>query len=120
MLAREVGRIKRHERIRVRVFGTAERPRLVVHRSLGNIYAQVIDDMSSKTLFSFSSVDKSFKTHCKNLKGKVSVAEKLGEFFGPRLKEKGIQKVAFDRGGYLYHGRIKALADALRKTGIQF
>ena len=74
--------------------------------------------MSSKTVFSFSSLDKSFKQKAKG--NKVNIAQKLGEFYGPKLKEKGVQKVAFDRGGYRYHGRVKALADALRKSGIEF
>jgi large subunit ribosomal protein L18 len=120
MLAKQIGRVKRHERIRKKIFGTAERPRLSVRRSLKNLYAQVIDDVASKTLFSFSTADKAFQKEVKSSKGKISKAEKLGEFYGPRLKEKGIKKIAFDRGGYLYHGRVKALADSLRKTGIQF
>lgn len=119
MLKKELGRIKRHGKIRKRIFGTVERPRLTVHRSLKNIYVQVVDDMESKTLLSFSTADKDFLTQ-KPKQGKVSAAEKLGEFFGQRLKEKGIHKIAFDRGGYLYHGRIKALADSLRKAGIEF
>ena len=101
------------------MFGTAERPRLAVHRSAKNIYVQVIDDVSSKTLISFSTLDKDFaKTAPK--KGKVQKSEKLGQFFAQRLKDKGIKKIAFDRGGYLYHGRVKALAESLRQAGIEF
>ncbi len=116
---KEKGRLKRHGRIRKRLFGTPERPRMVVHRSARNLFVQVVDDTSSRTLFSFSTQDKSF-LKVKPQNGKVTAAEKLGEFFAPKLKEKGIQKVAFDRGGYLYHGRIRALADSLRKGGIEF
>lgn len=119
MLYKEIGRIKRHIRIRKRLLGTPQRPRLAVHRSAKNIYVQVIDDTKAHTLYSFSTADKKFSEVAPK-KGKVAKAEKLGEFFAKDLKEKGIQKVAFDRGGYLYHGRIKALADSLRKNGIDF
>ncbi len=119
MLKKESGRIKRHQSIRKKIFGTSERPRLAIHRSLKNLYAQVIDDMVSRTLFSFSTADKAF-VQAKPSKGKVSAAVKLGEFYAPQLIQKGIRKVAFDRGGCLYHGRIKALADSLRKGGVEF
>ena len=119
MLDKELGRLKRHGRIRKKLFGTSERPRLVVHRSLKNLYVQVIDDMQSKTLYAFSSLNKDFAKEG-SAKGNVKTAEKLGNFFASRLKEKGIRKVAFDRGGYQYHGRIKALADSLRQGGIEF
>jgi len=118
MNKKELGRIKRHKNLRKKVVGTSERPRLAVHRSLKNIYVQVIDDMSSKTLFSFSTADKPFAAK-KPKNGKVSAATSLGEFYAKTLQEKGIKKVSFDRGGCLYHGRIKALAEALRKGGIQ-
>lgn len=99
--------------------GTAEKPRLVVHRSLKNMHAQVIDDTQAKTLSSLSTLDKEIK---KNLKtaGNVKAAAVLGEAFAARLKEKGITSIVFDRAGYLYHGRIKAFADGLRKGGLQF
>ena len=119
MNKREAGRAKRHGRIRKKMFGTIERPRLAVRRSFKNVYAQGIDDMNSKTLVSFSTRDKQVSGQLPP-KGKVSKAEKLGEFYAKVLKEKGITKIAFDRGGYLYHGRVKALADGLRKGGIQF
>ena len=119
MLAKETGRIKRHRRIRKKLLGTPERPRLTVHRSAKNIYVQIVDDTKAHTLYSFSTTDKNFSTAAPK-KGKVAKAEKLGEFFAKNLKEKGIQKVAFDRGGYLYHGRVKALAESLRKNGIEF
>ena len=120
MLKKELGRIKRHRGIRKKIFGTPERPRLAVHRSLKNLYVQAIDDTQSRTLFSFSTLDKNFLTAVKGKTSKSSLAEKLGQFFAKSLKEKGIQKAAFDRGGFQYHGRIKALAEALRQGGIEF
>lgn len=120
MLKKEMNRIKRHRSIRKRILGTPDRPRLAVHRSLKNLYVQAIDDTQARTLFSFSTQDKNFSAAVKEKTTKSSRAEKLGQFFAKSLKEKGIQKVAFDRGGFQYHGRIKALADALRKGGIEF
>ena len=117
--SKEIGRQKRHGRIRRKIFGTPERPRMTVHRSLKNLYVQVVDDTQSKTIISFSTQDKEFLKSAPK-KGKVAKSEKLGQHFAARLKEKGVQKVAFDRGGYKYHGRIKALADSLRQAGIQF
>lgn len=119
MLSKDLARQKRHGRIRKKMFGTEERPRLAVHRSAKNLYVQVIDDVNSKTLFSFSTLSKDFAKAAPK-KGKVEKSTKLGEHFASKLKEKGITKVAFDRGGYLYHGRIKALAESLRQAGIQF
>jgi len=116
---KEILRFKRHRRIRTRISGTQERPRLIVKRSLNNISAQLIDDSSNKTLFSMSGMDKEVKqktASCGNIKG----AQFLGEVFSRRLKEKGISKIVFDRAGYLYHGRIKAFAEALRKGGLEF
>ena len=92
---------------------------MTIHRSSKNLYVQVIDDTQSRTLLSFSTLDKDFlKGAPKN--GKVAKSDKLGQFYATRLKEKGIEKVAFDRGGYKYHGRVKALADSLRQAGIKF
>lgn len=119
MLGKELGRLKRHGRIRKKMFGTMERPRLSVHRSNQNLYVQVVDDTASRTLLSFSTADKNFCEKVGKIR-KTDAAAKLGEIFGPALKEKGILKIAFDRGGYQYHGRIKALAEALRKAGIEF
>lgn len=116
---KEIGRLARHRRVRAKIFGTAERPRVVVHRSLGNLQAQAIDDISHVTLVGCSSKAAEFAKQAPK-KGKVPVAAKLGEAFAETLKKKGIQKIAFDRGGYLYHGRVKAFADAMRKGGIQF
>jgi large subunit ribosomal protein L18 len=108
-----------HQRVRQRVEGTTERPRLCVYRSLGHIYAQVIDDRAGKTLVSASSVDKETK---KNLKGggNIAAAKVIGKTIAERAKAAGLVKVVFDRGGYKYHGRVKALADAAREAGLQF
>jgi large subunit ribosomal protein L18 len=116
---KELGRVARHERIRRKITGTAERPRVVVHRSLMSLQAQAIDDVSHKTIAACSSLSKEFLKQVAQ-KGKILVAEKLGEAFAADLKKKGIKQIAFDRGGYLYHGRVKAFADSIRKGGIQF
>ena len=118
-LSRDLHRKRVHDRVRTRVSGTTERPRLCVYRSLGHIYAQVIDDHSGKTLVSASSVDGETK---KNLKGggNIAAAKVIGKAVAERAKAAGVQKVVFDRGGYKYHGRVKALADAAREAGLQF
>lgn len=116
---KEWGRIQRHRRVRKKVIGSAERPRVVVHRSLKNIFVQAIDDISQKTLASLSSLDKGISKTA-FAKGKIPVSEKLGQAFAEQLKKKGLKKISFDRGGYLYHGRVKALAEAIRKSGIEF
>ncbi len=105
-----------HERIRRRLQGTSERPRLAVFRSVAHIYAQVIDDSQGATLVSASSVDKASRTNG----GNVAAAKAIGKLVAERAREKGITKVVFDRGGYQYHGRIKALADAAREAGLEF
>jgi len=117
--AKEWGRIQRHRRIRKKVLGTAERPRVVVHRSASNLFVQAIDDVAQKTLASLSSLDKEVLKAAPK-KGKIPVSEHVGLAFAEILKKKGIQKISYDRGGYLYHGRVKALAEAIRKNGIQF
>jgi large subunit ribosomal protein L18 len=104
-----------HIRIRKKLSGTAERPRLAVFRSLKHIYAQVIDDRSGRTLVSASSTEKGASDG-----GNVAGAKAIGQLVAQRAKEKGIEAVVFDRGGFLYHGRIKALADAAREAGLQF
>lgn len=116
---KELLRLKRHRRIRLHMCGDAYRPRLVVHRSLKNLYAQIIDDTNNKTVFSFSTLDRDIrqKFPCA---GNVKAAQFFGETFAAKAKEKGISKIIFDRAGYLYHGRIKAFADALRKSGLEF
>ena len=105
-----------HQRIRRKLAGTAERPRLAVFRSVAHIYAQVIDDTKGATLVSASSVDKGAKTNG----GNVAAAKAIGKLVAERAKEKGVKSVVFDRGGYQYHGRIKALADAAREAGLEF
>jgi len=102
-----------HNRIRAKLSGTAARPRLNVYRSLGHIYAQVIDDQAGVTLVSASSIK--LKTG-----GNVAAAKEIGKAVAEKAVEKGIKKVVFDRGGFLYHGRIKALADAAREAGLEF
>jgi len=105
-----------HKRIRARVSGTQERPRLAVFRSINHIYAQVIDDAQGHTLVAAASTEKTLKGKGGNLDG----AKLIGKTVAERAKEKGITKVVFDRGGYLYHGRVKALADAARAAGLEF
>jgi len=105
-----------HRRIRRKLRGTAERPRLAVFRSVTHIYAQVIDDAEGKTLASASSVDKGAKIKGGNL----AAAKTIGTLVAERAREKGIKAVVFDRGGYLYHGRVKALAEAARAAGLEF
>jgi large subunit ribosomal protein L18 len=105
-----------HRRIRQRVRGTAERPRLAVYRSTAHIYAQVIDDGAGRTVVSASSVEKGGRRNG----GNVAAAREIGRMVAERAKEKGINSVVFDRGGYLYHGRVKALADAAREAGLEF
>lgn len=112
-------RIRRHERIRKKVKGTPERPRLSVYRSLNHIYAQIIDDLQGKTLVSASTLEKDIQAE-KGHKGNVTMAKKVGQLIAKRAMEKGFRKVVFDRGGYIYHGRVKALADSAREAGLEF
>ncbi|HYL16642.1 MAG TPA: 50S ribosomal protein L18 [Terriglobales bacterium] len=107
-----------HDRIRKKMLGTAERPRLNVYRSLNHIYVQVIDDLKGQTLVSASSAEG--KKGERRSGGNVAAAKATGKAIAERAKAKGITQVVFDRGGYLYHGRIKALADAAREGGLQF
>ncbi len=111
------GRQKRHFRMRKNIVGTAEKPRLNVYRSLGNIYAQIINDVTGETLVSASSVEKASK---ENYGGNVAAAKLVGEAIAKKALEKGIKVVVFDRGGYLYHGRVAALATAAREAGLEF
>jgi len=115
--SRNDARLARHARVRSKVIGTSEAPRLSVFRSNGNIFAQIIDDSCDKTLVSASSIDKELKLENG---GNVAAAVKVGELLAKRAKEAKITKVTFDRGGYLYHGRVKALADAARDNGLEF
>ena len=112
---RNVIRQRVHFRIRQKMQGTAERPRLNVYRSLNHIYAQIIDDAKGETLLSASSLASKVKTG-----GNVAAAKEVGKLVAERAIEKGIKRVVFDRGGYLYHGRVKALADAAREAGLEF
>jgi large subunit ribosomal protein L18 len=112
-------RQRRHERVRGKVKGTASRPRLCVFRSLSHIYAQVIDDDAGRTLAAASDIEKALATS-RDGKKKTDVAVAVGEIVAQRAREKGIEQVVFDRGGYRFHGRVKALAEAARKAGLRF
>lgn len=112
-------RLRRHMRVRKKIEGTAERPRLNVFRSSKHMYAQLIDDNKGITIAAASTQDKSLQEGIGN-GGSVEAARKVGQLIAERAKEKGIGRVVFDRGGYLYHGRVQALADAARETGLEF
>jgi large subunit ribosomal protein L18 len=114
---KNVVRKKRHARVRAKLTGTATRPRLNVYRSNQHIYAQVIDDTNSVTLVSASTLDKDLNLDSNS---NVEAAQKVGELVAKRAVEKGVKSVVFDRGGYLYHGRIKALAESAREAGLEF
>lgn len=109
----------RHLRIRKKIFGTPERPRLSVYKSLRYIYAQIIDDIKGYTLVSASSLEKELKSQLKSTDN-IEAAQLVGKIIAKRALEKGIKKVVFDRGGFLYNGRIKALADSARAEGLEF
>ena len=109
-------RIKRHNRVRGKISGTAERPRLSVFRSENHIYAQIVDDVAGNTLVSASTVEKSFEGNGSNIEG----AKKIGAIVAERALKKGIEEVVFDRGGYIYHGRVQALAEGAREGGLKF
>jgi large subunit ribosomal protein L18 len=116
---KKLARLKRKKRVRSRVIGTSERPRLNVFRSLKHIYAQAVEDTTGKTLASASTLSSELKGSLR-YPGNVEAAKKVGELIAKKCLEKGIQKVVFDRSGYLYHGRIKALAEAARAGGLTF
>ncbi|HVA94625.1 MAG TPA: 50S ribosomal protein L18 [Candidatus Dormibacteraeota bacterium] len=118
-LSRNAHRQRIHLRVRTRVTGTPERPRLCVYRSNGHIYVQVIDDRSGRTLVSASSIDKEMR---KEMKGgnNVAAAKAIGKRIAERARAAGIEQVVFDRGGYMYHGRVEALAAAAREAGLKF
>ena len=109
-------RITRHKRVRAKISGTPERPRLNVFRSSANIYAQLIDDVNSVTLCSASSIEKGFE----GIGGNSDAAKKVGLKLAERAKEKGIAAIVFDRGGYIYHGRVQSLAEGAREGGLEF
>jgi large subunit ribosomal protein L18 len=116
---RSIARERRHIRVRKTVSGTTSRPRLNVYKSLTGIYAQIIDDMVGKTLISASTIDKELREKMKGMK-KIEQAKAIGQAVAERAKSKGISSVVFDRGGFRYVGRIKALADGAREGGLQF
>ena len=117
--SRSLARERRHVRVRKQVFGTTQRPRLNVFKSLGGIYAQVIDDIDGNTLASASTVDKDLRAKVKGMK-KTEQAKAVGKAVAERAKSKGISTVVFDRGGFRYVGRVKALAEGAREGGLQF
>ncbi len=119
MLAKQAIRLRRKKRIRGKVNGTAERPRLSVYRSAKHIYAQIIDDDKGVTLAAASSLDKDLKGKIKNGAGKEAAGE-VGKLIAARASSAGVETVVFDRGGYIFHGRVKALADAAREGGLAF
>ena len=117
--SRSIARIRRHRRVRKHISGTSERPRLNVFRSLNGMYAQVIDDQNGHTLVSASTIDSDLRPKIKGL-NKTEQAKEVGLAVAERAKEKGIETIIFDRGGYRYIGRVKALADGAREGGLQF
>lgn len=112
-------RLRKHDRVRKKITGTSERPRLNVFRSLKNIYVQIIDDSTGQTLVSASTLDEALKGKL-TYGGNKSAAKEVGKLIGEKAVEKGIKLVVFDRGGYLYHGRVKELADGAREAGLEF
>lgn len=118
-LSRNAHRQRVHLRVRTRVTGTPERPRLCVYRSLGHIYAQVIDDHTGRTLASASSLDKEMRKQLKG-GGNVAAAKVVGKAIAERARAAGVELVVFDRGGYKYHGRVQALAESAREAGLKF
>lgn len=114
---RKKARLKRHARVRKKVFGTPERPRLCVYKSLKHTYAQIIDDVSQRTLVFVSTLSKGINVPRGD---NIEAAKAVGALIGKKALEKNIRKVVFDRGGYIYHGRVKALAEAAREAGLEF
>jgi large subunit ribosomal protein L18 len=110
-------RLKRH--IRLLITGTPEKPRLAVYKSLKHIYAQIIDDTTGTTLISVSDLSKEFKSEYKDVKGQIAVGKHIGMMAARKAREKNVQQVVFDRGGYLYHGAVKAVAEGAREGGLQ-
>ena len=112
--------LKRRKRVRSRVLGTSERPRLNIFRSARHMYAQIIDDSIGSTLVAASTLSPEIRPKLGELKGKIEPAQEVGRLIAEKAKEKGIGQVVFDRNGFLYHGRIKAVADGARKGGLKF
>jgi large subunit ribosomal protein L18 len=119
-MEKSVGRIKRHRRVRKKVFGTTERPRLSVFRSNRHLYSQIIDDASGRTLVGLSSLNESIQGDQGKSNVTIDYARRLGTELGNLAVEKGIKRVVFDRGGYRYHGQVKALAEGAREAGLEF
>jgi large subunit ribosomal protein L18 len=119
-ITRAEARLKRKKRVRKKIRGTSERPRLMVFRSSKNIYAQIIDDNASNTLVAASSVSKDIRSKISGERGNKKGASAIGKFIAERALENGIKKVIFDRNGFVYHGRVKALAEAARENGLEF
>jgi len=120
-LSRREKRIRRHKRIRKKIFGTPERPRLSVYRSLNHFYAQIIDDTAGRTLVAASTLEPEYEKIAGKRGGKsIEAARRVAELLVKRALEKGIKKVVFDRGGFMYHGKIKAFADRCRELGLEF
>jgi len=117
--SKNIARLRKHKRVRKKVTGTAERPRLNVFRSLNHIYAQIIDDTNGVTLVSASTLDEALKGKLKST-GNKEAAKEVGKLIAKKAIEKGIKSVVFDRGGYIYHGRVKELAEAARGEGLEF
>ncbi|NLW59563.1 MAG: 50S ribosomal protein L18 [Firmicutes bacterium] len=117
---RNQARVRRHIRLRKKLSGTAERPRLSVYKSLHHIYAQIIDDVQGRTLLSASTVDPEIRSQVNGYGGNIESAKVVGKILAQKAKEKGITKVVFDRGGYKFHGRVAALAEAARENGLEF
>ncbi len=116
---KEIKRFNRHKRIRNKMHGTSERPRLCLHRSINNLQAQLIDDAQKKILFGLSTLDKDLRSKLKS-GGNLEAATALGQALAKLALSKGVTKVCFDRGGYMFHGRIKAFAEAARSAGLEF
>jgi len=117
---RKASRRKRHLRIRKKVFGSSERPRLAIFRSMNHIYAQIIDDQKGTTLAAASTLDTEIKGKVGGYGGNIAAAKEVGSAIAKRAQEKGIKAVIFDRGGHIYHGRVSALAEAAREAGLEF
>ena len=113
-------RLRIKEKVRKKILGTSERPRLSVYRSLKHVYAQIIDDSTGTTLLTTSTLNEEVRNQLKNAKGKTEAAKLVGKLAAQKALEKKITEVVFDRGGYLYHGRVKALAEAAREGGLKF
>ena len=116
---RKANRKERHKRVRKKIKGTAEKPRLAVFKSSAHIYAQIIDDVKAHTIVSASTFDSAFKSKMSST-GNVAAAKLVGQILAEKARDKGVKEIVFDRGGFIYHGRIKALAETVREAGLKF